>query len=72
MTIESIDNIEVAYELGKLHNIEMPIVEAVYGILYKGLKPDEAVDMLMNRARKDENQKNTENFRIEINKLLKI
>lgn len=55
MTIESIDNIEVAYELGKLHNIEMPIVEAVYGILYKGLKPDEAVDMLMNRARKDEN-----------------
>ena len=55
MTIESIDNIEVAHELGKLHNIEMPIVEAVYGILYKGLKPDEAVDMLMNRARKDEN-----------------
>ena len=55
MTIESIDNIEVAHELGKLHNIEMPIVEAVYGILYKGLKPDEAVDMLMNRARKNEN-----------------
>ena len=55
MTIESIDNIEVAYELGKLHNIEMPIVEAVYGILYKGLKPEEAVDMLMNRARKNEN-----------------
>lgn len=54
MTIESIDNIEVAHELGKLHNIEMPIVEAVYGILYKGLKPDEAVDMLMNRARKNE------------------
>ena len=56
MTIESIDNIEVAYELGKLHNIEMPIVEAVYGILYKGLKPEDAVKMLMNRARKSENQ----------------
>ena len=54
MTIESIDNIEVAYELGKLHNIEMPIVEAVYGILYKGLKPNEAVDMLMNRSKKSE------------------
>ena len=54
MTIESIDNIEVAHELGKLHNIEMPIVEAVYGILYKGLKPEEAVDALMNRARKNE------------------
>lgn len=55
MTIESIDNIEVAHELGKLHNIEMPIVEAVYGILYKGLKPEEAVSMLMNRAKKSEN-----------------
>ena len=54
MTIESIDNIEVAYELGKLHGIEMPIVEAVYGILYKNLKPEEAADMLMNRARKNE------------------
>jgi len=54
MVIESIDNIEVAYELGKLHNIEMPIVEAVYGILYKGLKAEEAVDMLMNRAKKSE------------------
>ena len=55
MTIESIANIEVAHELGKLHNIEMPIVEAVYGILYKGLKPEEAVSMLMNRAKKSEN-----------------
>ena len=54
MTIESIDNIEVAHELGRLHNIEMPIVEAVYGILYKGLKPEDAVDALMNRARNNE------------------
>lgn len=54
MVIESIDNIEVAHELGKLHNIEMPIVEAVYGILYEGLKPENAVDMLMNRAKKSE------------------
>ena len=55
MTIDSIDNIEVAHERGKLHNIEMPIVEAVYGILYKGLKPEDAVNMLMNRSRKSEN-----------------
>ena len=54
MTIESIDNIEVAHELGKLHNIEMPIVEAVYGILYENLKPQDAVNMLMNRAKKNE------------------
>ncbi len=55
MTIESLDNIVVAHELGKIHNIEMPIVEAVYGILYNGLKPEEAVNALMNRAKKDEN-----------------
>lgn len=55
MVIESIDNIEVAYELGKLHNIEMPIVETVYQILYKGLKPKDAVNVLMNRAKKSEN-----------------
>ena len=54
MTIESVDNIEVAHELGKLHNIEMPIVEAVYEILYNNLKPQEAVNILMNRARKNE------------------
>lgn len=54
MTIESIDNIEVAHELGKLHNIEMPIVDSVYGILYKGLKPEDAVNMLMNRNKKSE------------------
>ena len=54
MVIESIDNIEVAHQLGKLHNIDMPIVEAVYGILYEGLKPENAVNMLMNRAKKSE------------------
>ena len=54
MVIESIDNIEVAHELGKLHNIEMPIVEAVYGILYENLKAEDAVDMLMNRVPKKE------------------
>ena len=32
MTIESIDNIEAAYELSKIHNIEMPIVDGVYNL----------------------------------------
>ena len=39
MVIESIDNIEVAYKLSKKYNIEMPIVNAVYDILYNGLEP---------------------------------
>ena len=54
MVIESIDNIEVAYELGKLHNIEMPIVETVYKVLYEQLNPEEAVKNLMTREKKYE------------------
>ena len=54
MVIESIDNIEAAYELSKIHKIEMPIVEGVYDILYHGLDPKEAVTMLMTRDKKFE------------------
>ena len=54
MVIESIDNIEVAYELSKIHGVDMPIVETVYKVLYKNLKPDEAVKELMTRNKKSE------------------
>ena len=54
MVIESVDNIEVAYELGKLHNIEMPIVETVYKVLYENLDSQEAVKNLMTRDKKME------------------
>ena len=54
MTIESIDNIEVAYKLSKKYNIDMPIVNTVYNVLYNGLKPNEAVTMLMTREKKCE------------------
>ena len=54
MTIESIDNIEVAHKLAGKYNIEMPIVNTVYDVLYNGLKPQEAVMMLMTREKKCE------------------
>ncbi|MBR3720519.1 MAG: NAD(P)-dependent glycerol-3-phosphate dehydrogenase [Clostridia bacterium] len=54
MTIESIDNIEVAYELAKKYNVEMPIVNAVYDVLYNNLKPADAVKALMTREKKAE------------------
>ena len=54
MTIESIDNIEVAHKLAKKYNIDMPIVNTVYDVLYNGLKPKEAVAMLMTREKKCE------------------
>lgn len=54
MTIESIDNIEVAYKLGQIHNVEMPIVEAVYKVLNREIKPEEALQILMTRDKKEE------------------
>ena len=54
MTIESIDNIEVAHKLSGIYGVDMPIVETVYKILYEGLKPDEAVNNLMTRDKKSE------------------
>ena len=54
MTIESIDNIEVAYKLAKKYNIEMPIVNTVYDVLYNDLDPKEAVVKLMTRDKKCE------------------
>lgn len=54
MVIESIDNIEVAYKLSKLHNIEVPIIDTVYNVLYNNLNPKEAVNMLMTRNLKEE------------------
>ena len=54
MVIESIDNIEVAYELAKQKNIEMPILNATYDILYNNLDAKSGVEMLMQREKKSE------------------
>ena len=54
MVIESIDNIEVAYELSKIHKVDMPIVETVYKVIYENLNPQEAVKKLMTRNKKSE------------------
>lgn len=54
MVIESVDNIEVAYKLGKIHNVEMPILNTVYSVLFENLKPEVAVHDLMIRNKKSE------------------
>ena len=54
MVVESFDNIEVTYKLSKKYNIEMPIVNKVYDILYNGLEPAKAVKLLMTREKKSE------------------
>lgn len=54
MTIESIDNIEVAKKLSEKYGISMPIVDIVYDILYNNLNPNKAVEILMTREKKVE------------------
>ncbi len=54
MVIESIDNIEVAYELAKLHDVYTPIIETVYKVIYEKLDPNQAVIELMTREKKSE------------------
>lgn len=54
MTIEAIDNIEIAYELAKKYEVEMPIVKSVYNVLYNKLDPKDAVINLMTREAKIE------------------
>lgn len=56
MVIESIDNIEVAYKLSKKYNINMPIVNVVYDVLYNNLDPKQAINMLMTRNPRDEKE----------------
>lgn len=54
MVIESIDNIEVSYKLGKKYNIETPIIDTAYNVIYNKLEPRTAVENLMTRAKKVE------------------
>ena len=54
MVIESIDNVETAYQLSKKYNIEMPITNVVYNVLHNKIKPTEAVKILMTRGKKEE------------------
>ena len=54
MVIEGVENIDVAYELAKKHNVDTPIINAVYQVLHEGLDAKEAVKMLMTRDKKQE------------------
>ena len=54
MTIESIDNIKTVYKLSKKYDVEMPIVNAVYNVLFEGLDTKQAISDLMTRNPKFE------------------
>lgn len=54
MVIEGAYTCVSALQLSKQHHVPLPIAEAVYRIIYRGLKPQDAVAALMQRAIKEE------------------
>lgn len=54
MIAEGVRTTDSVYQLAKKYEIEMPITEAVYEILFEGKKPQIAVDELMTREAKRE------------------
>lgn len=53
-TVEGVGACEIVYYLAKKNNIDMPIVEAVYQIIYQNKKPSFVLSKLMNRTLKSE------------------
>lgn len=54
MVVEGIRSTMAAYQLAKQHNIEMPITEQIYLVLYENKPPKDAVFDLMMRTRTHE------------------
>lgn len=54
MAVEGIYACASAFELAQKHHVPVPITEATYGVLYRGMDPREAVKALLTRAIKEE------------------
>ncbi len=54
MVAEGVPTTRAVYEYSKNHNVDMPITEQVYGVLFEGKLPEETVSELMLRDRKSE------------------
>ncbi len=54
MTVEGVSATLAAYKLSKIHNVDMPIINAAYSVLYENKDPKQAVMELMTRDKKSE------------------
>ncbi|MDR2191290.1 MAG: NAD(P)-dependent glycerol-3-phosphate dehydrogenase [Endomicrobium sp.] len=54
MIAEGVKNAISAFEIGKKLNVELPIINEVYDVLFNGKKPKDAVNALMTREAKHE------------------
>lgn len=58
MVVEGIKTTKAAYELSKKFNVEMPITEKLYEVLFEGKDPKYAVPELMMREKTEEKHEN--------------
>ena len=56
-TVEGYACCFAAYSLAKRYEVEMPLTEALYAILYEGANVQETVQRLMDRPKKHEYEK---------------
>jgi glycerol-3-phosphate dehydrogenase (NAD(P)+) len=54
MVAEGVYTTQAAIKLGKKYDVEMPITEKVYEILFENIKPLDAIRGLMSRESKSE------------------
>ncbi|RQW20487.1 NAD(P)H-dependent glycerol-3-phosphate dehydrogenase [Bacillus sp. C1-1] len=54
MVVEGIRTTQAAYELAKKENINMPLTEALYAVLFNGVDPIKAAEDLMGRVKRNE------------------
>ncbi|MFD2704427.1 NAD(P)H-dependent glycerol-3-phosphate dehydrogenase [Salibacterium lacus] len=56
MVVEGVRTTKAVHGLADAQNVEMPITEALYDVLFEGKKPEESVRQLMARERKHEEE----------------
>lgn len=54
MVVEGVNTAKAAYNLAKQYRVDMPIVEQVYNVLYKGKSPKDVAMELMTREKRSE------------------
>lgn len=54
MVVEGIRTTKAAHQLAEKYQVPMPITQALYMVLFEGVKPEKAVEELMGRMKKNE------------------
>ncbi|PIC87778.1 NAD(P)H-dependent glycerol-3-phosphate dehydrogenase [Sporosarcina sp. P20a] len=54
MVIEGVRTTKASFQLAQQFDVNMPLTEALYSILFGGIPPKQAVDLLMTRGKKQE------------------